>query len=506
MSLFLVGMPGAGKSFIGKKLSNFFNIAFYDTDEIVEKRAGKEIKDIFNTYGEAYFRKLESEALNYCLSLEGDFICSTGGGILEDSENMSRLKGQNTIYINKNFEDLLSNVERDKSKRPLLSGSRSEKLKVLFDRRKSLFESFPTVDFRSQEFVNENLPPLIYRIKNSYPDCFRSESVTLDGIHPIRFDPMKALKNVEEASGIVFLSESVKRIYGDFVENIDQFVLPDGERSKTSQSLNASWEYLIEKGVTRGSCITGFGGGTITDLTGFVASTFKRGIDFSFVPTTLLAQVDASIGGKNAINIGGVKNICGTFNFPEIVLIDPLITLSTGLEELKNGVVEGLKVALVVHNDKLILMNQLKRAKQILFNPTFDGLNQFVLQSVKDKMKIVNEDPYEKHIRKYLNLGHTYGHVFETTYKISHGEAVALGMIKKLSDSENVIISEYVNFFREIFSEDLNILKRDWTTEMTQKMFNDKKNTEDSVVFVNLKEPGKAFTENIRKEYFESNR
>ncbi len=495
-------MPGAGKSFLGRKLSAFFNIAFYDTDDIVEKRVGKEIKDIFSEYGETHFRKLESDALDYCLSLEGDFICSTGGGILENPSNLEKLKGQNTVYIRKGFEDLLQDVGKHKGKRPLLSGNREEKLRELLVRRGPLFDVFPAIEIPSHVFEARDLPFIIYRIHKYYRDFIRTEQTMLEGVHTIQFAPLNVLEIIENRAENVFLSDSVDILYGKMIGKANRFVLPDGEAAKTSDSLNDSWNYLIERGITRGDTLFGFGGGTVTDLTGFVASTFKRGIGFEFIPSTLLAQVDASIGGKNAINIGGVKNVCGTFSFPENVCIDPLISLSTGELELKNGVVEGLKVALIVHADEVILTNQLERAKKIITHPTFDALNNFVLQAVKDKMRIVNDDPYEKGIRKYLNLGHTYGHVFETTYHISHGEAVALGMIKKLGNSRNEIIREYVNFFRTLFTEDLNVLKREWTDRMTQKLFNDKKNTRDSVVFINLNEPGKAFIETVNKETF----
>jgi shikimate kinase/3-dehydroquinate synthase len=502
MSLFLIGMPGAGKSFIGKKLSEFFNIDYYDTDAIVEKRYGKPIANIFSEHGEEYFRKLETRALESCLSLDDDFICSTGGGIIENYDNFLRLKSKNTVYVKKESDELLKHVNKNKGKRPLLLGSSEEKLKRLFERREYLFEQFPFVSLPIGDFESKDLSLLIYSIYKHYPSFVKSEEILLKGRHDIVFSPLKALEIINKECDHVFLSDTVESIYGSFLSEKKKFVLPDGEAAKTSEMLNKSWDYLIKNGVVRSDTIFGFGGGTVTDLTGFAASTFKRGISFKFVPTTLLAQVDAAIGGKNAVNIGGVKNICGTFSFPEKVYIDSLITLSSGRKELMNGIVEALKVALVAHSSEVILKNQLERARKILNNPDLESLNSFVLQAIKDKMKIVNEDPYEKGTRKFLNLGHTYGHVYETTYNLPHGEAVALGIIKKLGVSDYPIINDYISFFVEMFGEDIILIEKEWTDEMKNKLFNDKKNSKESVVFINLKEPGMPFIESVEKDKF----
>lgn len=498
IKLFIIGMPGAGKSYLGKILAEFLNCVHMDTDDMVEKRTGLSIPNIFEKYGEAHFRKLEEAALWECVSMKEDIICSTGGGIVEKDENIAVLQKFPTIYIKKTLDELLNHLRSDQANRPLLKGNSADKLEKLFLRRQGLFETFPTINIPQKSFKHKDLACLLYQIAEKTTLGQQMQEKRIEGMHPVVIRPLTAKKHLKD-SEYVITSETVHAIYASFFKKDTFLILPDGEMSKSRENLFEVWQFLIDKAVSREELITGFGGGTITDISGFASSTYKRGTVFNFVPTTLLAQVDAALGGKNAINVSGIKNVCGTFAFPKCVYIDPLIVFSTERSEIENGLIEGLKVTLLVHEDADTLDSQLKFAQTILERPNLDAMNRFIQQAVQDKMKIVNSDPFEKSSRKFLNLGHSYGHVYESTFNIPHGKAVALGMLKMLKEKKDPMIRAYCDFFERMVEKQLSTLDILWDDDMQKRLMNDKKNTKDHIVFIDLEIPGKPFKIVVKK-------
>jgi 3-dehydroquinate synthase len=209
-------------------------------------------------------------------------------------------------------------------------------------------------------------------------------------------------------------------------DNFDIIEINAGEESKDIDFCIGVWKMLIDFGADRQSLLINLGGGVISDLGGFAASTFKRGIDFVHVPTTLLSQVDASVGGKTGIDINSIKNIIGTFTQPKAVFIEYGFLKTLPARQILSGTAEMLKHGLICD---AAYWDLLKTSD--LANPTA-GL---IYTSVAIKNKVVLEDPNEKSIRKSLNFGHTIGHAVETyslindEYHLSHGEAIAIGMI-----------------------------------------------------------------------------
>jgi 3-dehydroquinate synthase len=209
-------------------------------------------------------------------------------------------------------------------------------------------------------------------------------------------------------------------------ENFDIIEINAGEESKDIDFCIGVWKMLIDFGADRQSLLINLGGGVISDLGGFAASTFKRGIDFVHVPTTLLSQVDASVGGKTGIDIDSIKNIIGTFTQPKAVFIEQEFLKTLPARQILSGNAEMLKHGLICDADYWTLLKQ-----SDLEHPTAE----LVYKSVQIKNKVVLEDPHEKNIRKSLNFGHTIGHAVETWSLIndqdslSHGEAIAIGMI-----------------------------------------------------------------------------
>lgn len=206
------------------------------------------------------------------------------------------------------------------------------------------------------------------------------------------------------------------------------YTFNQGEENKCFDTYKDILAYLIDKSFTRSDVIVAVGGGVVGDLSGFVASTYMRGIDFYNIPTTLLSQVDSSIGGKTAIDFNGVKNIIGAFYQPKKVLIDSSTLLSLDDRLLSAGLAESVKMAATFNKD---LFDLIKNSSRLM-----DNIDEIIIESLKIKKYVVENDPYEKNLRRVLNFGHTIGHGIESSLngKLYHGECVALGMLYFSSD------------------------------------------------------------------------
>lgn len=205
----------------------------------------------------------------------------------------------------------------------------------------------------------------------------------------------------------------------------EMFTLSGGEQAKSVDMARQIWDMLVECQADRQTILVAIGGGSVCDLVGFVASTYMRGIKVVLLPTTLLAQVDAAIGGKCGVNVGGYKNMVGTFNLPGDVVCDTEWLCSLPEREWRSGMAEVIKTAIVGDNELLAILEQ-----TTLDNIRSDKEMQenIVARCVKVKCDIVQQDPYDKGLRRKLNLGHTIGHAIESlTPCYSHGEAVAIG-------------------------------------------------------------------------------
>lgn len=230
-------------------------------------------------------------------------------------------------------------------------------------------------------------------------------------------------KQVEASCGRL-LESALGNAYS---ESIHLFYVDDGEKAKRLETVEEVWRRMIESGFTRKSVLIGFGGGSVCDIAGFVAATYNRGLSLILVPTTLLAQVDAAIGGKNGIDFQG-KNIIGTFYHPFLIVADTGFLETLSEREFRNGLAESVKVA-VISDAKLF--GFIKENSRKIFAREGAVLEELVRRSVAAKLKIVEKDEKEQDLRRILNFGHTFGHAFESLsgYSVSHGEAVSMGMV-----------------------------------------------------------------------------
>ena len=248
-----------------------------------------------------------------------------------------------------------------------------------------------------------------------------------------------------------------------------------GEGSKSLTVFGQLLQTMLEHDFSRKDCVVAVGGGVVGDLSGFAASAYMRGIDFYNIPTTLLSQIDSSIGGKTAINLGGVKNIVGSFYQPKKVLVDPDLLKTLPPRQIANGMSEAIKMSLT--SDKELF--ELFETQDIESN-----LEEIILRSLNIKKAVVEQDEKEAGLRKILNFGHTVGHGIESTSELYHGEAVALGMLPMCSETLRprvIKVLKKCNLYRE--------LQYDWD-RITQAAFHDKKADGGSVTVTLVQEPG----------------
>ena len=271
-------------------------------------------------------------------------------------------------------------------------------------------------------------------------------------------------------------------------------VIPAGDDNKTIQSIASVWEALSQNGATRHSLLINIAGGMVTDLGGFAAASFKRGINFINIPTTLLSQVDASVGGKTGINFCGYKNEIGAFCDADTVIVSSEFLKTLDSENILSGYAEMLKHALLKDNEMLAEHLSFDFDSLLLVGKSegaYGKLQSMVAESIAVKQKVVTEDPHEKGIRKALNLGHTFGHAFESwamrhNCSVLHGYAVAWGLICELYLSAKKCefptdkLHQVASFIKENYGK-LGITCDDYP-ELLELMTHDKKNTSSSSI------------------------
>ena len=235
------------------------------------------------------------------------------------------------------------------------------------------------------------------------------------------------LKEILPKKRVIVISDSnLDRTHHDLIAPYEHILIGLGEQAKSLVTLDEIYRQLIELGADRSTFILGIGGGIVTDIAGFVASTYMRGVEFGFITTTLLGSVDASVGGKNGVNVGGFKNMVGTFSQPSFVICDVALLHSLPNREFRAGLAEVIKTAILGDEE---LFERLEQTSFEELRQNDELLSEIIIRSVKVKASVVAEDEREGGRRRILNLGHTIAHAIEKcTSKFSHGEAVAIGL------------------------------------------------------------------------------
>jgi len=225
---------------------------------------------------------------------------------------------------------------------------------------------------------------------------------------------------------LIVTDRNVRTLFGDRFPPCTIVEVEPGEAHKTLETVGNIYDEFLRLELDRSSFVVGIGGGLVCDVAGFAASTYLRGLSFGFVPTTLLAQVDASVGGKNGVNFHGYKNLIGTFNQPSFVICDLEMIGTLPLEDVRNGMAEIVKHALIGNSG---LFSYLEQNKERLLSLESGPMEKVVYESLLIKARIVSRDETERGERRKLNLGHTFGHAVEKHTGMPHGEAVSIGMV-----------------------------------------------------------------------------
>ena len=326
------------------------------------------------------------------------------------------------------------------------------------------------------------------------------------GVSNIRIgERLQHLKNyVDAEKAIIVTDTNVKHYYQKKFPPYDVITVETGEKIKNLDTVRNIYRKLVELEADRSTLLIGIGGGIVCDITGFVASTFLRGIRFGFVASTLLSQVDASVGGKNGVNFEGYKNMIGVFEQPQFVICDLDLLKTLPEKEILCGLAEIIKHAVIQDAELFTYIET--HAEKILSLDT-EVMEKLVHNSVAIKARIVNRDEKEKGERRKLNFGHTFGHALEKTTGVSHGEAVSAGMMlaAEISEKKGGLPADDANRLKKMLQR-FNLptkLPADRTT-ILEALRKDKKRAGDHIFFVLLSAIGNAFVEKIAVKDFEA--
>ncbi|MBC7236214.1 MAG: 3-dehydroquinate synthase [Chloroflexi bacterium] len=441
INIVLTGYMGTGKSSVAREVARLLGRPFVDMDERIEERAGMTIPDIFRRQGEAAFRELE-RAICRELAAQQGLVIATGGGALVDAENRrAMMRNGLVICLDCDVEELLHRLRGDEG-RPMLWSEDSavgseQKLRALWAARRPAYAEVPhhiDTSYRSLKQVVAEVLALV----SAQPTTWEVQTPT--GSYPVQLVPgglahLGALLKVRGVGGnlVAVSDEHVWALYSETIEaglqasalNVTPVVLPAGERHKNLDTVRALYDRFVEAGLDRGAAVLAVGGGVITDMAGFAAATYMRGVPLVQVPTTLLGMIDASVGGKVAVDHPAGKNLIGAFVRPLLVMLDPTMLHTLPEPEYRAGLAEVIKAGIIGDADLFAALEGLEGNK-----PSADLLRWMVERALQVKIDVVEEDPYERGRRMVLNLGHTFAHAFEvlSEYELSHGLAVSIGM------------------------------------------------------------------------------
>ena len=528
-NIFLTGFSGAGKSVVGREVARLLGWRFADTDQEIVNEAGKPIADIFSDEGEPFFREMEQKTLEGLCQSEKQVV-STGGGMVTDQRNRQLMEASGVIICLEATPDtiyrrLLKEEENVPGLviRPLLTVPNPlERIRNLKAQRQpdyaaahwtvhtdhlsaleasqEVIRGWRTVAERSTPSSSQGpqLAAVVKAPSGSYPiwvgrDLLDSVGQKVrDSVAPA---PTGAYIISDEAVHTPALRVQVSLETSGIPTH--EFNVPRGEQSKTLGMAQHIYEWLASLKAERCHLIVAMGGGVVGDLAGFVAATFLRGVPFVHVPTSLAAMVDASIGGKVAVNLPEGKNLVGAFYQPSFVLAEVATLETLPRRELLSGWAEAIKHGLIL--DEGLLATFENHAEKILALEG-ESATQVIGRSVAIKAGIVSQDERETlGLRILLNYGHTIGHALETAtdyQRLLHGEAVSIGMMGAayISREMGLLSSRGVQRQRAILERfGLPLSCPDVDLDLVQRaMLLDKKTSAKSINWVLLEDIGKA--------------
>jgi shikimate kinase/3-dehydroquinate synthase len=445
--LLLTGFMATGKSALGQQLAQRLGRRFVDLDASVEAQAGKPIARIFSEQGEGHFRELERRALLPLLDASDAPVVALGGGALLQRElRLQALERAVVIALQAKPETLARRIAAAGASRPLAAHGNPEQLEILLTQRASGYaeaHAHLDTDSASLEALAEQAAIIWQRDPIAVAAGLNSYAVDV-AIGTSTSWLAQVLHGVSHA--VLLSDETVADLYGAEVqrqlEGNDRrcatITIRPGEEHKNPQTLFDIWQRCLAAGADRKSVFVGLGGGVVTDVAGFAAATWMRGVPWFALPTTLLAMVDASVGGKTAVDLGEAKNAVGAFWQPRGVLCDIARLSSEPERGFRSALAEVVKTALLGDPALFELLEQ--QTSQVLSRQP-EVVLQIVRRCVAVKASVVSRDERESGLRAALNLGHTLGHALEAHGgygRLTHGEAVSLGLVAALRIGERL--------------------------------------------------------------------
>lgn len=468
----ITGFMGTGKTETGRALAGILGRDFVDTDALIEEKEGISISEIFERSGEARFRALEQDACRSLAEREG-LVVATGGGTLIDESNFDTLARRGTlVLLEASVEEILKRVGSDGT-RPLLEsrggghpvhpGVEDRIRSILEDRRPFYHKIAFRVDTtevtpshaarRIAAGLNVSFETITTRLADRVaepgedPGFARSPMGRIEigrGLLSALGARLRALGM--DARAFLLMPGNIRDLFLEQVAaSLDGEAIPwecvvvrDGDAEKTLKQAGDIIDALASRGASRDCTVVAVGGGVVGDLGGFAASVYMRGVPLVHVPTTLLAQVDSSIGGKVGVNHPRAKNLVGNFYLPRLVVSDPCALRTLPDSEISNGMAEVVKTAIIGSADFLefieaAISEDVSNLRSAVF------LERCVAECAKIKAEIVDRDPFERDLRRVLNLGHTLGHALEAVdeyHGLTHGQAVSIGMVAAMKIAE----------------------------------------------------------------------
>lgn len=432
-NLVLTGFMGTGKTTVGRGVAQRLGRPFVDMDAVIAERAGRTIPEIFRELGEGAFRQLE-RALCEELAARQGLVIATGGGALVDPLNRDALARSGILICLDCAASGLVQRLRGAEDRPMLWGDDPERrLDELLAARQAAYARIPH-HLDTTDLALEAVIEAVVARYGRQPTHWQVK--TPMGTYRVHLAPagLDALGPLLREAGFrtqmaVVSDEHVAPLYGGrVVESLEHqgipatlITLPAGEAHKTLATVAMLYDRFAEAELDRSGAVVALGGGVITDMAGFAAATYMRGVALVQAPTSLLGMVDASVGGKVAVDHPRGKNLVGAFVQPLMVMLDPLCLGTLPEIERRAGMAEVIKHGIIGDPDLFAALEQGSE-------PDMGWLLQRQLQV---KIDVVEEDPYERGRRVVLNLGHTFAHAYEllSDYRLHHGLAVALGMV-----------------------------------------------------------------------------
>jgi 3-dehydroquinate synthase len=448
-NLVLTGFMGTGKSAVGRAVAARLGREFVDTDALIEARADCSISEIFAREGEARFRILEAGICRE-LSARRGWVVATGGWALGTPANRAAVEaGGLVICLNADLPTLIERLDIGDG-RPMLqrgtvarTGGKS-RIEALLVERQPTYRSFP-LQVNTSRRTTEEIADCILALWEAFSESqtpYALPVIAPGGDYTIligeslldRLGPL--VNGLGRWTTVVLVSDDMvgplhtertvtelERVgaHGPMpLSRIARCTMPSGEAHKTLATVSDLYTQFLAAGLDRSGLVVALGGGVVGDVAGFAAATYMRGLPLVQVPTTLLAMVDSSVGGKTGVDLPAGKNLVGAFKQPALVVIDPALLATLPAADFRAGLAEVVKAAVIGDPD---LFERLETGQL--------DLPWLIRQAVAVKVAVVEADPYEQGQRAVLNLGHTFGHAFEvlSDYQLPHGEAVAMGMV-----------------------------------------------------------------------------